>query len=50
MVLATSSFSELIDHEEFELEIAMSYLDQINGIQTPFPMLPPNSGGQLEEV
>ena len=40
----------IIDHEEFELEIAMSYLDQINGIQTPFPMLPPNSGGQLEEV
>lgn len=37
-------------HEDFELEIAMAYLDQINGIQTPFPILPSNKGGQLEEV
>ena len=30
----------LADNDDFELEIAMAYLDQKNGINTPWPKLP----------
>ena len=30
----------LAEHESFELELVMTYLDQKNGIDTPWPKLP----------
>lgn len=33
-------FQYLCNNEHFELEIAMTYLDQKNGLDTPWPKLP----------
>lgn len=30
----------LAEHEEFEMELLMAYLDRKNGIDTPWPKLP----------